>query len=320
MLRFVASRARQTAIVALIVTTLSFALIHAAPGDPFDLADATPESAAARQEMRRHFAVDRPIHVQYGLMLWNLAHGDFGRSFFDGRPVGEILAQVLPDTLLLMGPALLIGVLLGVGLGTWQGWHAGRWRDRAVSAGVLGMLSVPEFLIALLASIVFAVRLRWFPAHGMLDATSAGGIAAFPDYARHAVLPVGTLALVIAGAVSRFHRAAVAAALDEEFIRTARAKGVTTRRLLVQHVLRRTAGALCAVLALLLPSLVGGAAIVEVVFSWPGAGSALVNAVASRDYPVVIALVCVGSVTVCVVSALADIAAARANPALRLES
>jgi peptide/nickel transport system permease protein len=321
-LRIAASRARQTAIVAFIVTTLAFVLIHAAPGDPFASVDATPESQSARDEMRRHYGLDRPLYIQYPVMLANFARGDFGTSFFDGRPVRELLASVIPDTLLLMFPALVIGVLLGVALGTWQGWRAGGVSDRVASALTIGFLSVPEFLFGLVASIIFAVRLGWLPAAGMLRVGGghAGALALFSDYLAHAILPVGTLALAIACAVARFQRTAVIAARDEEFVRTARAKGAATSRILLGHVLPRTAGSLCAVLGLLFPTLVGGAALVEVVFGWPGAGSALVGAVSSRDYPVVIALVTVGSVAVCVGSALADIAAARLNPAAGLES
>jgi len=321
-LRFVAARVRQTAIVAFVVTSLSFVLIHAAPGDPLATLDVTPETLGARNQLRIDFGLDRPLYEQYPVMLGSFARGRFGTSFSQSRPVSDVLRDVIPDTLLLMVPALAIGILLGVAAGTWQGWAAGRFRDRAASAMELIILSVPEFLIALVASGVFAVRYGWFPA---TDIMRAGAVYAswadrVGDYAHHAVLPVGTLALVIACVVARFQRSAVISTLGEEFVRTARSTGASTMRILFRHVLRRTSASICALLGLLFPSLVGGAAIVEVVFGWPGAGNTLVTAVGSRDYPLVIALVTVGSVAVCVGSALADAAATIADPATPLDA
>ncbi|MCX5756800.1 MAG: ABC transporter permease [Gemmatimonadetes bacterium] len=316
MLRFAAARARQTAIVAIIVTSLAFFLVHAAPGDPFSTIDTSVESAAARAEMRVRYGLDRPLYQQYPAMLMNFARGEFGTSFSQSRPVSAVLAEVIPDTLLLMLPALTFGVLLGVALGTWQGARAGSSADRGWSTVTLGVLSVPEFLIALIAATLFAVRLGWFPATGMLriGATHSSFADLLGDYLHHAALPVATLTLTIACAVARFQRTAVIGALSEEFVRTARAKGATDRRIIMTHVLRRTAASLCAILGLLFPALIGGAAIVEDVFAWPGAGHTLVAAVSSRDYPLVIALVTVGSIAVCVGSALADAAAAWVSP------
>lgn len=323
LLRFAAARARQTAIVAFVVTSLAFVLVHAAPGDPFATSlDENSNFAAARAEMRLRYALDLPLWQQYPMMLANFARGEFGTSFGEARPVSAVLTDVIPDTLLLMVPALLIGVLAGVVVGTWQGAHAGTWRDRATGAFALSVLSIPEFLLALIASLVFAVRLRWFPGTGIFSAGAvhASWLDTVGDYLHHAALPVSVLALVIGCVVARFQRAAVVDTLNEEFVRTARAKGAATRRVLVHHVLRRTGGSLFAVLGLLVPTLVGGAAMVEMVFGWPGAGATLVSAVGSRDYPLVIALVLVGSIAVCVGSAIADAAAVLANPAIRKEA
>ena len=323
MIGFVLDRARQTAIVAVFVTTLAFLLVHLAPGDPFSASPDDPrELAVARAELRVRYGLDRPLYVQYPVMLGNMIRGRFGTSYMQARPVTEIIAATLPRTIILMAPALLIGILAGAALGTWQGTRAERLGDRAVSAVALATLSFPEFLIALILSTVFAVRLQWFPATGMTgaasSATSFAGVAG--DVVWHAVLPVATLALVIACVVSRFQRAAVVSAMNEEFIRAVRAKGVPPRRLILNHVVRRTGGSLFTVIGLLLPALVGGAALVEFVFNWPGAGYMLLRAVTARDYPLVVALVLIGSIAVSIGSALADIGAALANPAARLEA
>lgn len=323
MIAFALDRARQTAIVAVFVTTLAFLLIHLAPGDPFSASPDDPrELAVARAELRARYGLDRPLYVQYPVMVANMARGQFGTSYMQARPVSEVVAVTIPRTIVLMAPALLLGIFAGAVLGTWQGTRADRLGDRVASAATLGTLSFPEFLIALIVSTVFAVRLQWFPATGMTDAAvnaaSFAGLAA--DIARHAVLPVATLALVVACVVSRYQRAAVVSAMGEEFVRAVRAKGVPPGRLILHHVMRRTGGSLFTVVGLLLPTLVGGAALVEFVFNWPGAGYTLLRAVTARDYPLVVALVLVGSIAVSIGSALADIGAALTNPATRLEA
>lgn len=324
MRRFIVARAQQTAIVAFVVTTLAFVLVHVAPGDPFAVSpDDPPEVAVAREQLRAAYALDRPLAVQYPLMLANFVRGNFGDSFTKAMPVRTVLADVIPRTLILMLPALIVGVIAGAALGTMQGVYADRWFDRVTGVGALTLLSVPEFLLALLASVVFAVRLGWLPGTGMLSAElgpASSASARVADLARHLVLPGGTLALVVAAIVSRFQRAAVVDALQEEFVRAVRAKGLAVRRVVARHVARRTAGSLWTLVGLLFPTLVAGAAFVEMVFGWPGAGSTLLRAVNGRDYPLVIALVLVGAIAVSVGSALADIGAARANPAARLEA
>lgn len=310
--------------MAFVVATVAFVLIHVAPGDPLALNPGDPpEMAVAREALRHAYGLDRPAILQYPASIGQMVRGDFGISFQQARPVRDILAAVLPRTLLLMAPALIVGLLLGAMVGTWQGARRGHLSDRAVGTVTLGILSLPEFLLALLLSSVFALALGWFPATGMRDAGAAGGApwtAAVGDMAWHMVLPGVTLALVIAATVARYQRASVGAALEAEFVRAARARGASPRRVLVRHVLRHTLGTLFTVIGLIAPILVGGQALVEMVFNWPGAGTELLRAVNSRDYPLVIGLVVVGSVAVSLATALADIGAALAHPMVRTES
>ncbi len=320
MIRFFAARIGQAAIVAFVVTSVAFLAIHLAPGDPFAIGPGDPpELAVARAAMRHAYGLDRPLWQQYPAMLGSLVHGDFGVSYTHARPVLAVMGDVIPRTLLLVAPALLLGVVAGIALGTWQGVRAGRLSDRAATVITLGVISFPEFLLGLVLSTVFALRLGWLPATGMRDAHAATGswLIALPDVARHAILPGATLVIAIAAAVARYQRAFVAGAMAEDFVRAARARGAATRHIVFRHVLRRTAPAILAVIGLLLPLVVSGAALVEVVFNWPGAGSTLLGAVNGRDYPLVIGLVVVGSVAVSVGTALADIGAIVANPAQR---
>lgn len=324
MLRFVAARAAQAILVAFIVATLAFVLIHVAPGDPLALSPGDPpELAVPRNAMRHAYGLDKPLLLQYPTTIGNMLRGDFGISYQLARPVNEVLRTVFPVTFVLMAPALVIGVLLGVVVGTWQGARHGQLADRAVSAASLAILSIPEFLLALIVSTVFALGLHWFPATGVRDAATPTGVpllSTFGDVAWHGALPLATLVTIIAAIVARYQRSAVALALDEDFVRAARARGAPPRRVLFRHVFRRTLATQFTVVGLLAPVVVSGQSLVETIFNWPGAGMTLFDAVRGRDYPLVIALVLVGSVGVSIASALADIGAAWANPAVRADS
>jgi len=301
-------------LVALLVTSVSFVGLRLLPGDPFAPSpDDPPELAHARAQSRVQFGLDRPISVQYPALLGALARGDLGHSFATAQPVSGIVRSAITNTAILVAPALLIGLALGVALGTWQGAHAGSVRDKILGGATFGYLAVPEFLVALILGGLVAIRWKLLPATGMVGAevATAPWLVRLPSIVEHAVLPVSVLAMSTACVVARHQRAAVIAAVGEGFVRGAGARGVPAHRILWVHVLRRTAGTICAMAGVLLPALVGGAALVERVFSWPGAGSALVTAVAARDYPVVQALVLMTAVAVALSASLAEAGAQR---------
>ena len=193
MTRVLAARLGQAIAVVGIVVTLCFALIRLAPGDPFfaalDQPGVPPEAAAA---MRESFGYDRPLHEQYLRFLGGLARGDLGWSHSRGRPVTDVIAALLPNTLLLVGTGLLVGVLLGVTLGAWQGWRAESRLATLSDRALLALSSIPEFVLALLMAMLFALELRWLPVSGM----RSEGVTAFGDLLRHLVLPAGTLAVM----------------------------------------------------------------------------------------------------------------------------
>ena len=319
--RFLLTRSAQAATVILIVVTLAFVLIHAAPGDPFlGQLDETEGGRIERELLRRHWGYDRPLPVQYARWVSNLATGSLGQSHSQGRPVAAVLRETVPHTLLLMGLALPLGVLAGVALGTWQAARRGSGAERASSAISMVVLSVPEFLFALALLSVFALRLRWFPVSGMTDDVlheTMGGVDAAIDVLRHLVLPVTALAVLTAAAVSRYQRSAVLAVLPEEFVRAARARGATRAAALLRHAVRNALGPLIAIVGLMLPSLFAGAVFVENIFSWPGMGRAMVKAVDGRDYPLVLAAVLVSSVLVAAGGMVADLLASAADPRVR---
>jgi len=322
--RFLLARGAQAVVVVAVVATLAFVLVHLAPGDPFgaNLDDPSNSAALHAQQMHR-WGYDQGLPVQYAKWFGNLLRGDFGWSHTRNRRVADVLLDTVPRTLLLMGAALAAGLLVGVALGTWQAARRGTLAERASSALAIGALSVPEFLVALAALALPAARLHWFPVSGMVDPAghdSLNAIGRAADVLRHLALPAATLALLTSAWVSRFHRSAMLAVLPEDFVRTARAKGASEFTAVTRHALRNALGPLITIFGLLLPALFGGAVFVETIFSWPGVGRMMVDAVSGNDYPLVLAGVLVGSVLVTLGSALADALSALADPRVRMRA
>lgn len=317
-MRAVLSRLGQGAAVVALVVTVCFVLIRLAPGDPFAVSIEQQNVTVEMQDrMRRIHGFDRPIAAQYVLFLRNLARRDLGWSISRSQPVTRVLVEAIPPTLLLMGTALLIGGLGGVAVGAWQAWRGETRGTRIVSRFSLLILSVPEFVLALL--LVMGPALSWglFPVTGMQDDFAPRGIAGILDVLHHLVLPALTLALVVGAVVARHQRRAVLSVVDADFVRAARAKGVPEIRVLLRHALRNALVPVLALSGVLFPALVSGAVLVEKIFAWPGMGRAIVDAVIRRDYPLVGGVVLVSSLFVVLGTVLADLAVAWADPRRR---
>jgi peptide/nickel transport system permease protein len=318
--RYFAARLAQSVIVVVLVTTISFFLIRLAPGDPFSFAGDFAMNAAVRDQLRAQFGYDRPAPEQFALFLGNVARGRLGYSHSMHRYVGDVIASVLPRTLLLMSVALVLSFAIGIALGALQAVKRGSWLDRALSGVLLLFYSIPDFWLGLIALLAFAYWLPIFPAGGMIDQImhdymSLGG--RIWDVAAHLVLPSLTLALLSAASIARFQRAALLDVMPQDFVRTARAKGLTERAVVLKHALRNALLPVITLIGLSLPSLVGGAFFVEKVFSWPGMGYVAANAIAARDYDLVTGSVIVGGIMVTLGSLLADLLYAVADPRLR---
>jgi peptide/nickel transport system permease protein len=304
------------------VATFAFVLVHLAPGDPFTTTLDDPSNTAAVHAAQMHqWGYDQPLPVQYVKWIGNLVRGEFGWSHTRNRRVAEVLIETVPRTLLLTGCGLIAGVLGGIALGTWQAARRGTRAERATGAIVIATLSVPEFLIALAALALPAAQWHWFPVSGIVDPAmhdSMNALGRAADILRHLALPAFTLALLTAAWVSRYHRAAMLVVLPEEYVRMARAKGAGEFTTVVSHALRNALGPLITIIGLLLPALFGGTVFIETIFSWPGVGRMMVDAVSGNDYPLVLAGVIVGSALVALGSALADVLAQLANPRVRI--
>lgn len=321
MIAFLLRRAVHTLVVVAAVATLVFVLIHAAPGDPFagslDNPNVTEE---VRAQWRRSYGLDQPLLVQYGRYLFRLASGDLGWSFSRQQPVSAVIADSLPRTLLLVGLALVLSFSGGIAIALAQARRRGKAFDRAAGGTSLVLLSVPDFWLGLLLLLTFSYWIPIFPVGGMTDAVMyphLGTGARLLDRAHHIALPLATLVLAAGAAVARYQRAALLDVLPLDYIRGARAKGVAERSVVGRHALRNALMPAITLLGTSLPALVGGVVFVEKVFSWPGMGLVAVDAVSSRDYPLVLAVVIAGTVVVAVGNLVADLLYRAADPRLR---
>jgi peptide/nickel transport system permease protein len=319
--RYLAARLLQSLIVVLLVTTISFFLIRLAPGDPFSFGGEFGMSGALRDQLREQYGYNRPVVEQFGLFIRNVASGHLGYSYSMHRYVGDVLSDALPRTLLLMGAAIVLSFAVGILVGAVQAVRRGSWLDRATSGLLLLFYSIPDFWLALMALLAFAYWLPLFPAGGMIDQVmhdymSLGGRVR--DILSHLVLPAATLALLSAAGIARFQRAALLEVLPQDFVRTARAKGLGEHTVVFKHALRNALLPIITLLGLSLPALVGGAFFVEKVFSWPGMGYVAANAIAARDYDLVTGTVILGGIVVALGSFLADLLYAAADPRLRV--
>jgi peptide/nickel transport system permease protein len=301
--------------VILVVCTVTFGIIHFAPGGPAVLAD--PKlTATERGAIERRLGLDRPIPVQYARWIGNLVRGDLGDSFLYQTPNASTIAARLPDTALLAGTALTVSLGLALVLGVVCAARPRSWIDRAVSATAFVAMATPTFWLAIGCIFVFAVFLHVLPAGG---AATVGSLTTFGDRARHLLLPAFVLAAVTTAELFRYTRSSARTVLAQPFVRVVRAKGSTELGVRWRHVLRASLLPVMTVLGIQLPRVIGGAAITETVFAWPGMGRLGVQAALGRDYPLVMAITLCISVAVVTVNLAVDLAYLWLDPRIRLE-
>jgi peptide/nickel transport system permease protein len=314
-------RLAQGALVAFGVVTATFVLLQLAPGEPLaGVAESPYASPEVIEQMRRNFGLDQPIPVQYVRYLGNLLRGDWGVSFAQRRPVLDALADAVPNTIALGLAALLVNFAGGIALGSIQALRPRSALDRTLSVVSLVLYSLPVFWLGLMLLLVFGQILGWFPVGGVVDPVvypSLSPLAQALDRLHHLALPALTLGLVGAGSTARYQRAALLDVLGQDFIRTARAAGLSEWTIVSRYALRAALLPTITLVGLTLPSLLSGAVLVETVFSWPGIGRLTVNAVLQRDYPVVAGAALLASIAVVAANAVADLAYRLADPRTR---
>lgn len=322
MRRYVAGRLLQATIVVLLVTTVTFVLVHLAPGDPIAmLLDRPGITEAVRQEWRASFGLDRPLGEQFVRWVANALRGDLGYSISFRRPVADVIADALPRTLLLVGLALTLSFGLGIVVAVLQSERPGGARDRWLGRVLLVLYSVPDFWLALVMLIVFAYWLPILPPSGIVDPVMHEYMSPADralDRLWHLVLPVSTLTLLATAVISRHQRSALLEVMPSDWMRTAIAKGLSRRRAVRRHALRNALLPSITLAGLSLPALVSGALLIEKVFSWPGMGLLAANAISSRDYLLITAVVLVTSIAVAIGTLAADLATALADPRIRV--
>lgn len=305
MIAFLLSRLASALLVVFGVSVLVFLLIHAVPGDPVEVMLGETSQSADREALRRALGLDQPLYVQFVDYYRRLVQFDLGTSLYSRRPVAEILAERFPATLELAAAGLLVALLFALPLGVLAAMRRGTaWDSGAMMFSMLGV-SIPNFLMGPLLILVFSLWLGWLPVSGREGWASL-------------VLPAVTLGTALAAILSRMIRATLLEALGEDYILTARAKGLPWYRVIWRHALRNALLPVTTLLGLQLGALLAGTVITEIVFSWPGIGQLTIESIHRRDYPVVQACILLIAVSYVAVNALTDLAYAWLDPRVRL--
>lgn len=302
------------------VAIFNFGLLKLAPGDAAEVlagesGAATPEYLA---DLKARFGLDQPTHVQLGNYLFRLAHLDLGYSFRHNQTVLQLIAGRMPATLLLMTSALLLAVTLGVTLGVAATKKVNGLRDSIISVVALLAFATPVFWMGLMMIVLFSVRLGWLPSSGMETiAAGYGLLGRVADIARHMLMPTATLALFYVAVYTRVMRASMLEVFNQDYVTTARAKGLSERRITIRHVLRNALLPLVTLLGVQMGTMLGGSVLVETVFSWPGLGRLAFEAVQQRDINLLLGILLVSSFVVVGANLLVDFAYTRLDPRIQ---
>ena len=311
------------------ITMISFLLMHLAPGDPIDLLTRQPNiTPEQKRELRHKFCLDRSLPEQYIVWIvgdWQgicqqrgLIRGDFGRSFYDNEPVLEMIVEKIPATLELTGLSLIVGLLIGVPVGAYAAVKQGGWFDNLSRFFAVVFDAVPSFWLGLILILIFATTLEWLPVDRRTTLNLPGG-PTLMDRIRHLILPVTTFAVGWVAVLSRYMRTEMLEVIRQDYVRTAKAKGLALRRVYLSHAGRNALIPVATILGPAIAGLLGGAVVIEKVFSWPGLGRLLFDAVAARDYPLVMAGVIIGAALTIIGNLLSDIFYALIDPRVRFD-
>ncbi|MFN2420970.1 MAG: ABC transporter permease [Gemmatimonadota bacterium] len=303
-------------------STIIFFLMHAAPGDPTSLYLANPNiSPDVIEQMRRNLGLDQPVHVQYVKWLGSFLRGDFGYSFSQHRPIADILKDTIPNTLILSSVALVLIFAIGVVVGTLQAVRQYSWADNLATVLSFFFYSMPSFWFGLMLILLFAFKLQWLPASQMtsVEYEFLSGPGRLIDRLEHLLLPALALGVGGAASVSRYMRSGMLEQIRQDYVRTARAKGLNERKVVFKHAMRNALIPVVTLLGLYIPFLISGAVLIETIFAWPGMGRTIVTAIFQRDYPVVLASAFVISILVILGNLVADILYSVIDPRVRIE-
>lgn len=312
MLAYLVRRLLATIPVMLVVAVFVFMMLRLTPGDPAAIIAGDAANAENIAQIRDKLGLDRPIVVQFGIWISNMFQGDFGESFYYKQDVAGLIADRIEPTVALAVLTILIACLIAVPLGTLAAYRQGSWIDRLVMGFSVIGFSVPVFVIGYVLMFVFAVRLDWFPVQGYQPISEG-----FGGFIHRLILPSSALSVVFIALIARMTRTSVLEVLNEDYVRTARAKGLSESRVLVAHALRNASVPIVTVIGIAIAVLIGGVVVTESVFTIPGLGSLTVDAVLGRDYPTVQAVILLFSFVYVLINLVIDLLYTVLDPRIR---
>jgi peptide/nickel transport system permease protein len=298
------------------VSIIGFGIMHLAPGGPLSVYTLNGSITAADIErLRVSLGLDQPLYMQYFGWVRSMFEGSWGYTLFGGRPVLDVILERLPATILLMGTSTALAVLIGTLLGVLGAVRRYSIFDYLATTGAMLALSFPTFWFGLMAIYIFAIELRWLPSGGMYDFGEEGNVL---NLLRHLVLPLMVLTLVLVASWSRYARSSFLEVIQQDYVRTARSKGLSGSRVLWRHAFPNAVIPLIALLGVQLPTLFSGALVAETIFSWPGMGRLFVDALSMKEYSILMGLVMFTALLVILGNLIADIAIALIDPRVKL--
>ncbi|CCW17857.1 Peptide ABC transporter, permease protein [Sphingobium indicum BiD32] len=313
-LTLIGKRFASSLLTLLLVSLTIFVIAQLLPGDAAQ--EALGQSATAEQvaALRHEMGLDRPAHIRYASWLTGMVSGDPGQSMVANMPVAEVIAERLPNSLLLAALSALVAVPVALAIGIGSAMNRGGRIDRALNIVTLSMVAVPEFLVATVAVLIFSVKLRWLPSIALVADDMTWG-----EYLRGVAMPILTLSIIVIAQMARMTRAAVIDQMDRPYVEMAVLKGVAPVRIVMRHIMPNAIAPIVNAMALSLSYLLGGAVIVETIFNYPGLASLMVNAVTSRDMPLLQACAMIFCAAYLILMLIADVTAILANPRLRAQ-
>src|SRR6266852_3374283 len=312
MVSYILRRVLSTVPVMAVVALLVFSLLYIAPGDPAALIAGDQASPADVERTRQGLGLDRPFLVQFATWLWRILHGDLGTSIFTNLPVSALIAQRIEPTLSLMVLTLVLTILIAVPLGVVAAWKAGSFVDRAIMAFAVFGFSLPVFVVGYVLAYVFALEFEWLPVQGYTPLAQG-----FWPWLQNLILPSVALGCVYVALIARTTRAAMLEVLQQDYIRTARAKGLGQTGILFVHALKNAAVPIVTVIGIGIALLIGGAVVTESVFAIPGLGRLTIDAILRRDYPVIQGIVLMFSFLYTLVNLMVDVTYTLVDPRIR---
>ncbi len=312
MVSYILRRVLSTVPVMAIVALFVFSLLYIAPGDPAAIIAGDQASPADVERIRQGLGLDRPFLVQFGTWLWRILHGDLGTSIFTNLPVASLIAQRIEPTLSLMVLTLVLTIVVAVPLGVVAAWKAGSWVDRTIMAFAVFAFSLPVFVVGYVLAYVFALQFEWLPVQGYTPLAEG-----FLPWLQNLILPAIALGSVYIALIARITRASMLEVLQQDYIRTARAKGLDQRSILFVHALKNAAVPIITVIGIGVALLIGGAVVTESVFAIPGLGRLTIDAILRRDYPVIQGIVLMFSFLYVLVNLMVDVTYTLVDPRIR---